>query len=83
MTGPCRISVVCIVLLTAAGSALAVASFQPSVSDDRWAQKGVFFREHWAEFDNAISNSSGRMLRVNDAELSLHPEYGPRPGRMA
>ena len=34
--------------------------------------QGVFFREYWAEFDAEISNSKGRMLRVNDAELSLH-----------
>ncbi len=41
--------------------------------------KGVFSRPYWAEFDGRISNSQGRMLRVNDAELSLHPEYGRRP----
>jgi len=41
--------------------------------------KGVFFREYWAEFDAEISNSKGRMLRVNDAELSLHEVYGKRP----
>jgi hypothetical protein len=41
--------------------------------------QGVFFREYWAEFDAVISNSSGRMLRVNDAELSLHEVYGKRP----
>ena len=41
--------------------------------------QGVFFREHWAQFDSEISNSSGRMLRVNDAELSLHEVYGKRP----
>jgi len=41
--------------------------------------QGVFFREYWAEFNAEISNSSGRMLRVNDAELSLHEIYGKRP----
>jgi hypothetical protein len=41
--------------------------------------RGVFFREYWAEFDAGISNSRGRMLRVNDAELSLHEVYGKRP----
>jgi hypothetical protein len=41
--------------------------------------RGVFFREYWAEFDAGISNSKGRMLRVNDAELSLHEVYGKRP----
>ncbi len=41
--------------------------------------QGVFFREHWAQFDAEISNSKGRMLRVNDAELSLHEVYGKRP----
>jgi hypothetical protein len=41
--------------------------------------QGVFFREYWAEFDAEISNSKGRMLRVNDAELSLHEVYGKRP----
>jgi hypothetical protein len=41
--------------------------------------QGVFFREYWAEFDAGISNSEGRMLRVNDAELSLHEVYGKRP----
>ena len=40
--------------------------------------QGVFFREYWAEFDAEISNSRGRMLRVNDAELSLHEVYGRR-----
>jgi hypothetical protein len=40
--------------------------------------QGVFFREYWAEFDAEISNSKGRMLRVNDAELSLHEVYGKR-----
>ena len=40
--------------------------------------EGVFFREYWAEFDAEISNSKGRMLRVNDAELSLHKVYGRR-----
>jgi hypothetical protein len=40
--------------------------------------QGVFFREYWAEFDPEISNSKGRMLRVNDAELSLHENYGKR-----
>ncbi len=80
MIGPGRICVICAVLLIVAGSALATREpFRPSASDERWAQTGVFFREHWAEFDATISNSSGRMLRVNDAELSLHPEYGRRP----
>jgi hypothetical protein len=41
--------------------------------------QGVFFREYWAEFDAGISNSKGRMLRVNDAGLSLHEVYGKRP----
>jgi len=41
--------------------------------------QGMFFREYWAEFDPGISNSKGRMLRVNDAELSLHEVYGKRP----
>ncbi len=41
--------------------------------------QGVFFREYWAEFDAEISNSRGRMLRVNDAELSLHKVFGKRP----
>ncbi len=41
--------------------------------------QGIFFREYWAEFDPEISNSKGRMLRVNDAELSLHEVYGKRP----
>jgi len=45
--------------------------------------RGVFFREYWAEFDAGISNSSGRMLRVNDAELSLHEVYGRRPEALA
>jgi len=45
--------------------------------------RGIFFREYWAEFDAAISNSSGRMLRVNDAELSLHEVYGKRPEALA
>jgi len=40
--------------------------------------QGIFFREYWAEFDAEISNSKGRMLRVNDAELSLHENYGKR-----
>jgi len=80
MTRPGRTSVVFVVLLIAPGLALAMREpFQPSVSGDRWAETGVFFREHWAQFDATISNSSGRMLRVNDAELSLHPEYGRRP----
>ncbi len=46
---------------------------------DQCAEEGVFFRQYWAEYDAAISNSTGRMLRVNDAELSLHPVYGKRP----
>jgi hypothetical protein len=41
--------------------------------------QGMFFREYRAEFDAGISNSKGRMLRVNDAELSLHEVYGKRP----
>ena len=45
--------------------------------------RGVFFREYWAEFDAEISNSSGRMLRVNDAELSLNEVYGKRPEALA
>jgi hypothetical protein len=40
--------------------------------------QGIFFREYWAEFDAEISNSKGRMLRVNDAELSLHKVFGKR-----
>ncbi len=47
--------------------------------DGRWASEGVFFREHWVKFDKTISNSTGRMLRINDAELSLHETYGRRP----
>lgn len=58
--------------------AIGVAS-QAGGARDRWATEGVFFREYWAEYDAAISNSSGRMLRVNDPELSLHPVYGKRP----
>jgi len=80
MAGFCKSYVVCIVLLAVAGSVPAARpSFGSSVPDDLWGQTGVLFREHWAEFDSTISNSSGRMLRVNDAELSLHPEYGRRP----
>ena len=45
--------------------------------------QGIFFREHWAEFDAEISNAKGRMLRVNDAELSLHEVYGKRPEALA
>jgi len=45
--------------------------------------QGVFFREHWAEFDAEISNSKGRMLRVNDAELSLHEVFGKRQEALA
>lgn len=71
----CRISVVVSILW---GVAAGISS-RASASGDHWDQTGVFFREHWAEFDAGISNSSGRMLRVNDAELSLHPEYGRRP----
>lgn len=71
----CRISVVVSILWGVAAG----MSSRASASGDHWGQTGVFFREHWAQFDAAISNSSGRMLRVNDAELSLHPEYGRRP----
>ena len=45
--------------------------------------QGIFFREYWAEFDAEISNSKGRMLRVNDAELSLHENYGRRQEALA
>ena len=45
--------------------------------------QGVFFREHWAEFDANISNSRGRMLRVNDANLSLHEVFGKRQEALA
>ncbi|MHC4751369.1 MAG: hypothetical protein ACYTFW_16040 [Planctomycetota bacterium] len=45
--------------------------------------QGVFFREHWAQFNAEISNSRGRMLRVNDAELSLHEVFGKRPEALA
>jgi hypothetical protein len=45
--------------------------------------QGMFFREYWAEFDAEISNSKGRLLRVNDAELSLHEVYGKRPEALA
>jgi len=45
--------------------------------------QGIFFREYWAEFDAEISNSRGRMLRVNDAELSLHEVYGKRQEALA
>ncbi len=66
-------------LLVFEGTLMAGAA-SPSVSPGgRWAESGVFFRQHWAEYDGIISNSTGRMLRVNDAELSLHPEYGKRP----
>lgn len=75
-----RIPVACIVVLMALDGAVAAgAASQPIVPGGRWAKTGVFFRQHWAAFDGAISNSTGRMLRVNDAELSLHPEYGRRP----
>jgi hypothetical protein len=50
---------------------------------DKCSARGNFFREYWAEFDAEISNSSGRMLRVNDAELSLHEVYGKRPEALA
>ena len=43
------------------------------------SSQGIFFREYSAEFDAEISNAKGRMLRVNDAELSLHDVYGKRP----
>lgn len=82
MTHPSRILVVsmAVVLLIVLECALATgAASQSVVPGGRWAEKGVFFRQHWAEYDGQISNSSGRMLRVNDAELSLHPEYGKRP----
>lgn len=68
---------ICVVLAILSAVAAGTSS-QAVALDDRWAETGVFFREHWAEFDAAVSNSSGRMLRVNDAELSLHPEYGSR-----
>src|SRR4030043_39214 len=45
----------------------------------RGITQGVFFRKYWAEFDAEISNAKGRMLRGNDAELSLHEVYGKRP----
>jgi hypothetical protein len=45
--------------------------------------QGIFFREYWAEFDAETSNSKGRMLRVNDAELSLHEVYGKRQEALA
>jgi len=35
---------------------------------------GVFYREYWGE----RRNTDGRFLRVNDAELSLHPTFGRR-----
>jgi hypothetical protein len=50
---------------------------------NRSCAQGVFFREYWAEFDATISNSRGRMLRVNDAELSLHKVYGKRQEALA
>jgi len=56
-----------------------VSSSLWSQVDGRWVSDGVFFREHWARFDKTISNSTGRMLRVNDATLSLHETYGRRP----
>ena len=43
-----------------------------SYSDSR------FFREHWAEWDSSISNHTGRLLRVNDPDLSLHENFGKR-----
>lgn len=64
----------CAILLTI----LLLAPVRAQV-DGRWPAEGVFFREHWAEFDQTISNSTGRMLRVNDAELSLHETFGRRP----
>ena len=47
------------------------------LASERGAGEGVFFREYWAEWDEAVSNHPGR-LRVNDTELSLHPRYGKR-----
>jgi hypothetical protein len=72
---PCGISVAVAVIVLGSG----LAEAQGGLPDGRWSEQGVFFRQYWAEFDGAISNSRGRMLRVNDAELSLHPEYGQRP----
>ncbi|MBN2411712.1 hypothetical protein JXQ31_08465 [candidate division KSB1 bacterium] len=42
------------------------------------AQK--FFRQYWAEFDGRINNNTraGERLRVNDAQLSQHGEFGHR-----
>jgi len=39
---------------------------------------GVFYREYWGERQPEVSNTDGRFLRVNDAELSLHPTFGRR-----
>ncbi len=40
----------------------------------------VFFRQYWAEFDGRINNNTraGERMRVNDAQLSLHEEFGHR-----
>jgi len=48
------------------------------LGSERGAVGGVFFREHWAEWERSVSNQPDR-LRVNDKELSLHPRYGKRP----
>jgi hypothetical protein len=37
-----------------------------------------FFRQYWAEWDSTISNHKGRLLRVNDPNLSLHENFGRR-----
>ena len=41
--------------------------------------EGIFFREHWAQWDHRVTNlREGERLRVNDPQLSLHPNYGKR-----
>ncbi len=80
MAHPFRYPLVAVVLLIASECVLAAgAASESGLPGGRWAEQGIFFRQHWAEYDGAISNSSGRMLRVNDPELSLHERYGRRP----
>ena len=46
---------------------------------DSYGQQGVFYREYWASFDQNISNTSDKRWRVNDADLSLHKNFGKMP----
>jgi hypothetical protein len=47
-------------------------------------QAQVFFREHWAVFDKIANNNlNDTRWRVNDAQLSLHSEYGHRTEALA